>query len=143
MMKQKLEIKSLIDSYKDFLIYEKGLSENTLLSYRSDLKNAGKILQNKKFDYLDLQSLKLDNLDEYNKFKDVYNLLVVHLSNLQKKNQKKYCLFEDVLSLVFKFRNVIINKTVSYELFLKSSFELTSGKIKIPKHSNSVLLTFV
>ena len=37
MMKQKLEINSLIDSYKDFLIYEKGLSENTVSAYISDL----------------------------------------------------------------------------------------------------------
>ena len=37
MMKQKLEINSLIDSYKDFLIYEKGLSENTVNAYISDI----------------------------------------------------------------------------------------------------------
>ena len=36
-MKQKLEISSLIDSYKDFLIYEKGLSENTVTAYISDI----------------------------------------------------------------------------------------------------------
>ncbi len=37
MMKQKLEINLLIDSYKDFLIYEKGLSENTVSAYISDI----------------------------------------------------------------------------------------------------------
>ena len=37
MMKQKLEINSLIDSYKDFLIYEKGMSENTVSAYISDI----------------------------------------------------------------------------------------------------------
>ena len=36
-MNQKLEINSLIDSYKDFLIYEKGLSENTVSAYISDI----------------------------------------------------------------------------------------------------------
>ena len=36
-MKQKLEINSLINSYKDFLIYEKGLSENTVSAYISDI----------------------------------------------------------------------------------------------------------
>ena len=36
-MKQKLEINSLIDSYRDFLIYEKGLSENTVSAYISDI----------------------------------------------------------------------------------------------------------
>ena len=43
MMKQKLEINSLIDSYKDFLIYEKGLSKNTVSAYISDInKVSGK-----------------------------------------------------------------------------------------------------
>ena len=37
MMKQKLEISSLIDSYKDFLIYEKGMSENTVSAYIGDI----------------------------------------------------------------------------------------------------------
>ena len=42
-MKQKLEISSLIDSYKDFLIYEKGLSKNTVSAYISDInKVSGK-----------------------------------------------------------------------------------------------------
>ena len=38
MMKQKLEINLLIDSFKDFLIYEKGMSENTVSAYLSDIK---------------------------------------------------------------------------------------------------------
>ena len=37
MMKQKLEINLLIDSFKDFLIYEKGMSENTVSAYLSDI----------------------------------------------------------------------------------------------------------
>ena len=42
-MKQKLEINLLIDSYKDFLIYEKGLSKNTVSAYISDInKVSGK-----------------------------------------------------------------------------------------------------
>ncbi len=42
-MKQKLEINLLIDSFKDFLIYEKGLSENTVSAYLSDInKVSGK-----------------------------------------------------------------------------------------------------
>ena len=36
-MKQKLEINLLIDSFKDFLIYEKGMSENTVSAYLSDI----------------------------------------------------------------------------------------------------------
>ena len=43
MMKQKLEINLLIDSFKDFLIYEKGMSENTVIAYLSDInKVSGK-----------------------------------------------------------------------------------------------------
>jgi len=43
MMKQKLEINLLIDSFKDYLIYEKGLSENTVSAYLSDInKVSGK-----------------------------------------------------------------------------------------------------
>ena len=42
-MKQKLEINLLIDSFKDFLIYEKGMSENTVSAYLSDInKLSGK-----------------------------------------------------------------------------------------------------
>ncbi len=42
-MKQKLEINLLIDSFKDYLIYEKGLSENTVSAYLSDInKVSGK-----------------------------------------------------------------------------------------------------
>ena len=42
MMKQKLEISLLIDSYRDFLIYEKGLSENTINAYISDINKVSK-----------------------------------------------------------------------------------------------------
>ena len=41
-MKQKLEISLLIDSYRDFLIYEKGLSENTINAYISDINKVFK-----------------------------------------------------------------------------------------------------
>ena len=50
MMKQKLEISSLIDSYKDFLIYEKGLSENTVNAYISDINKVSG-----KEEYLDVE----------------------------------------------------------------------------------------
>ena len=43
MMKQKLEINLLFDSFKYFLIYEKGMSENTVSAYLSDInKVSGK-----------------------------------------------------------------------------------------------------
>ena len=49
-MKQKLEINSLIDSYKDFLIYEKGLSKNTVSAYISDINKVSG-----KEEYLDVE----------------------------------------------------------------------------------------
>ena len=50
MMKQKLEINLLIDSFKDFLIYEKGMSENTVSAYLSDIN---KVLGKEKYFYID------------------------------------------------------------------------------------------
>ena len=38
----------LVEEFLKNNFLERGLSENTLLSYRNDLKNSGKILQNKK-----------------------------------------------------------------------------------------------
>ena len=49
-MKQKLEINLLIDSFKDFLIYEKGLSENTVSAYLSDINKVSG-----KEEYFDIQ----------------------------------------------------------------------------------------
>ena len=47
----------LVEEFLKNNFLEKGLSENTLLSYRSDLKNAGKILQNKKLSDIDNNDL--------------------------------------------------------------------------------------
>ena len=57
MMKQKLEISSLIDSYKDFLIYEKGLSENTVSAYISDINKVSG-----QEEYFDLENFLVINL---------------------------------------------------------------------------------
>ena len=38
MTHQKLEIEELITSFQEFLIYEKGLSKNTVEAYKSDAK---------------------------------------------------------------------------------------------------------
>ena len=47
----------LVEEFLKNNFLEKGLSENTLLSYRNDLKNAGKILQNKKLSDIDNNDL--------------------------------------------------------------------------------------
>ena len=47
----------LVEEFLKNNFLEKGLSENTLLSYRSDLKNAEKILQNKKLSDIDNKDL--------------------------------------------------------------------------------------
>ena len=53
-MKQKLEINLLIDSFKDFLIYEKGMSENTVSAYLSDINKVSG-----KEKYFDIDKLSL------------------------------------------------------------------------------------
>ena len=47
----------LVEEFLKNNFLERGLSENTLLSYRNDLKNAGKILQNKKLSDIDNKDL--------------------------------------------------------------------------------------
>ena len=47
----------LVEEFLKNNFLEKGLSENTLLSYKSDLKNAEKILQNKKLSDIDNNDL--------------------------------------------------------------------------------------
>ena len=37
MTQQKLEIKELLTSFQDYLTYEKGLSQNTIDAYKSDV----------------------------------------------------------------------------------------------------------
>ena len=47
----------LVEEFLKNHFLERGLSENTLLSYRNDLKNAGKILQNKKLSDIQVQEI--------------------------------------------------------------------------------------
>ena len=53
MTQQKLEIKELLTSFQDYLTYEKGLSQNTVDAYTSDVQ---KFTQ-----YSDLKNLLYSN----------------------------------------------------------------------------------
>ena len=57
MTHQKLEIKELISSFQDYLTYEKGLSENTVYAYKSDII---KFTQ-----YADLNNLNKNVISKY------------------------------------------------------------------------------
>jgi site-specific recombinase XerD len=45
-MDKKLKTNELIETYSEYLIYQKGLSQNTVDSYISDLKKLSNYLQN-------------------------------------------------------------------------------------------------
>ena len=57
MTQQKLEIKELLSSFQDYLIYEKGLSQNTVHAYKSDVI---KFIQ-----YADLNNLNKNVISRY------------------------------------------------------------------------------
>ena len=101
------------------------------------------IVGGRKFDFMDIDFLEMNEYEEYQKFKDVFYVLSVRLKRLTTIQKKKRCVFEDALSLIFKFRNVIIKKTISYDSFLKSDLKVISGKIKIPEIPKTLLLTYV
>jgi site-specific recombinase XerD len=79
MTQQKLEIKELLSSFQDYLIYEKGLSQNTVHAYKSDVI---KFIQ-----YADLNNLNKNVISRY--FLNYQNLIIqilqskecIHLSN--------------------------------------------------------------
>ena len=73
-MKQKLEINSLIDSYKDFLIYEKGLSENTVSAYISDINKVTG--QEEYFDIENSSTYIIINLNAINK--NIYTYIYIY-----------------------------------------------------------------
>lgn len=103
------------------------------------------ILQgNEKFDPNNIRFIKdNDSITEYDMFKSASFVFVTKIDYIIKQNRKKDCILEDLLSLVHKFRLAIIDKDTSYELFLKSDLQLTTGKLKLPIHSKIVLLSFL
>lgn len=61
-MREIKEIDSLIEDYEAFLMLEKGLSQNTFLSYGNDVRHLARFLEERK---LEIQSLSPDNIHEF------------------------------------------------------------------------------
>ena len=72
MTHQKLEIKELLSSFQDYLTYEKGLSQNTVDAYTSDVQ---KFTQ-----YSDLKNLNKNIVSKY-----FYELSKFNYSNTSKQ----------------------------------------------------------
>jgi site-specific recombinase XerD len=71
MTHQKLEIKDLLSSFQDYLTYEKGLSENTVEAYKSDIIKFSQ--------YADLNNLT--KMLFLNTFLSYQNLIIQTLQN--------------------------------------------------------------
>ena len=67
----------LVEEFLKNNFLERGLSENTILSYRNDLKNAGKILQNK----------KLSDIDSSDLNKIISSNLIIKANHVQTKHK--------------------------------------------------------
>ena len=113
-MDKKLKTNDLIDTYSEYLIYQKGLSQNTVDSYISDLKKLSNYLQDDELSQQNIENYFLD-ISEFNyststkkryyssiknflKYLDeTENLLQIKVTDLQLKNNKR---LPDVLSVV-------------------------------------------
>jgi len=105
-MDKKLKINQLIETYSEYLIYQKGLSKNTVDSYVSDLKKLSSYLQNVELSQDSIENYFLD-ISEFNysistkkrfyssiknflKYLDeVENLLQIKVNDLQLKPNRK------------------------------------------------------
>jgi len=98
----------------------------------------------KKFSYINLNNLitESDHL-LYNSFVSAFLVLSSRMFQLSDKNVKKVCVLESVYNLIYKFRNSIFKKIVSYEMFLSDDFSVNGNSIAIPKQSYSMLLSYV
>ncbi len=88
MIHQKLEIKELISSFQDYLTYEKGLSENTVDAYKSDII---KFTQ-----YADLNNLNKNVISKY-----FFELSEFNYSNTSK--QRMYSSIKQFLKYLNNF----------------------------------------
>ena len=76
-MNIKSKINQLISSFTEYLLYQKGLSQNTVDSYTSDLTKLSNYLQNQ-----DLSKANIDNffidMSEFSVIK-VFNIIKLHI----------------------------------------------------------------
>ena len=107
MTHQKLEIEELINSFQEFLIYEKGLSKNTVVAYKSD---AIKFTQ-----YADLNNLNKNVMTNY----------FLELSEFNYSNATKQRMYSSIKQyLNFLEVNGIINHVEIEDIQFKSALKL-------------------
>ena len=107
MTHQKLEIEELINSFQEFLIYEKGLSKNTVEAYKSD---AIKFTQ-----YADLNNLNKNVMTNY----------FLELSEFNYSNATKQRMYSSIKQyLNFLEVNGIINHVEIEDIQFKSALKL-------------------
>ena len=107
MTHQKLEIEELITSFQEFLIYEKGLSKNTVEAYKSD---ATKFTQ-----YADLNNLNKNVMTNY----------FLELSEFNYSNATKQRMYSSIKQyLNFLEVNGIINHVEIEDIQFKSALKL-------------------
>ena len=128
MTQQKLEIKELLSSFQDYLIYEKGLSQNTVHAYKSDvikfiqyadLNNLNKKVISKYF--FELSEFNYSNTSKqrmYSSIKQFLKFLIStgHVDNFEVENIK----FKSVLKLPEVISITQIDSLINY--FDHSSF---------------------
>ncbi len=107
MTKNKLETREILSQFKDYLYYEKSLSENTINSYVSDI--------NLFFKYLDNKELNKTNTEEY----------LSNLSELNYSENTKKRIYSSINSFLnYAMENSFITNFEIFNLNIKSSEEL-------------------
>ena len=106
MMDKKLKTNELIETYSEYLIYQKGLSQNTVDSYISDLKKFSNYLQDLELSQQNIENYFLDinafnyststkkrfysSIKNFIKYLDeIENLLQIKITGIQLKASNK------------------------------------------------------
>ena len=82
-MNIKSKINYLIDSFSDYLLYQKGLSKNSVDSYRSDLIKLSNYLQNEEISKTNIDNFFLD-MAEFKYSDSTKKRMYSSIKNLQK-----------------------------------------------------------
>ena len=100
-MDKKLKTNELIETYSEYLIYQKGLSENTVNSYVSDLKKLSYYLQD--------TEITQQSIENY--FKDVSEF---NYSTSTKK--RYYSTIKNFLNYLYEVENLVNIKVTEFQL---------------------------
>ena len=120
-------------------VSEHGTEKNLQEFYENILSM---ILDGDKFDTQDLDKLKINKIPNFELFFLVYLPLSAKLISYDITNLKKICIIENILNLVRRFRDCVILKTMSYELYLSDNLVYDTD-INLPKIENKILLSTI